>query len=71
MASRNSVANKLKLVVAYKNAKGEDKTRTLSFAKLKDGSDPTTLLNVAQAIAGLQPDTLSKVVETAEHEIVA
>ena len=27
--------------------------------------------DVAQAIAGLQPDTLSKVVETAEHEIVA
>ena len=71
MAHRNSVANKLKLVVAYKDANLKDKTRTISFGKLKDNVEPATLLTVAQSLAALQPDTLSKVLETSEHEIVA
>lgn len=71
MANRSSVNNKLKLVVAYKDAKMQDKTRTFTFSKLKANSDPAALLTVAQALAALQPDTLTKVVETSENEIVA
>ena len=71
MAERSTIGNKLKLVVAYKDANNKDKNSTLTFSKLKNGVEPATLLTVAQSLAGLQQHMLAKVEETSQNEIMA
>ena len=69
MAERSNLSNKLKLVVSYRDAEDNEKTRQITFKNLKGNADATAVYGAAEALAGLQEDTLIRVSEVSENVI--
>lgn len=69
MAERSNLSNKLKLVVSYRDANDNEKTRQITFKNLKGDADATAVYDAAEALAGLQEDALIRVSEVSENVI--
>ena len=69
MAERSNLSNKLKLVVSYRDADDNEKTRQITFKNLKGNADATAVYGAAEALAGLQEDALIRISEVTENVI--
>ena len=69
MAERSNLSNKLKLVVSYRDADDNEKTRQITFKNLKGNADATAVYDAAEALAGLQEDALIRISEVTENVI--
>ncbi len=69
VAERSNLSNKLKLVVSYRDADDNEKTRQITFKNLKGNADATAVYGAAEALAGLQEDALIRISEVTENVI--
>lgn len=66
MATRNAINSKLKLVVVYKDAAGEDAERSTTFSNLKPDMAPEDVIAVGEAFGSLDSGTFGDVYEITE-----